>query len=153
MSALVLALAAAVLMAGTAQTALAQNPQDSHCGTETGDGPLSGFMTHEQVGEALRQIERTSQGRVAVEVAGHTNLGRQLWTARVGHGDQLMLVQSRIHGAALTDGTFDGIDPDRYSDIPIRGDIEDQWALQDATPGATSRRGVPRYVFAIGQRS
>ena len=98
MSALVLALAAAVLMAGTAQTALAQNPQDSHCGTETGDGPLSGFMTHEQVGEALLQIERTSHGRVAVEVAGHTNLGRELWTARVGHGDQVMLVQSEIHG-------------------------------------------------------
>ena len=98
MSALVLALAAALLMTGSAQTALAQNPQDSHCGTETGGGPLSGFMTHAQVGEALRQIERTSHGRVAVEVAGHTNLGRELWTARVGHGDQVMLVQSEIHG-------------------------------------------------------
>jgi hypothetical protein len=26
---------------------------------------------------------------------------------------------------ALTDGTFDDIDPDRYSDIPIRVDVAD----------------------------
>jgi hypothetical protein len=55
-------------------------------------------MNHAQVGNALRQIERTSQGRVAVEVVGHTNLGREIWAARVGHGDQVMLVQSNIHG-------------------------------------------------------
>ena len=45
--------------------------------------PLSGFLSHEQVGEALRQIERTSHGRVAVEAVGHTNLGREIWAARV----------------------------------------------------------------------
>ena len=96
-AALALAILTALLLAGT-RPAFAQNPDTSHCGTETGGGPLSGFMSHEQVGDALQQIERTSQGRVAVEIAGHTNLGRELWAARVGHGDQVVLVQSAIHG-------------------------------------------------------
>jgi hypothetical protein len=87
-----------VLLAVGARSAGAQHPDESHCGTETGGGPLSGFLSHEQVGEALRQIERTSRGRVEVEVAGHTNLGREIWAARVGHGDQVVLVQSAIHG-------------------------------------------------------
>jgi predicted deacylase len=97
MAALALVVLVALLAAGT-RPALAQHPDVSHCGTETGGGPLSGFLSHEQVGQALRQIERTSHGRVAVEVAGHTNLGREIWAARVGHGDQVMLVQSAIHG-------------------------------------------------------
>ena len=96
-AALTLTLLMALLWAGT-QPALAQNPEESHCGNETGGGPLSGFMSHAEVGQALRQIERTSQGRVAVEVAGHTNLGREIWAARVGDGDQVVLVQSAIHG-------------------------------------------------------
>jgi hypothetical protein len=96
-AALALTLLLALLLAG-AQPALAQNPEESHCGNETGGGPLSGFMSHAEVGQALRQIERTSQGRVAVEVAGHTNLGREIWAARVGDGDQVVLVQSAIHG-------------------------------------------------------
>ncbi|MGH2945722.1 MAG: PA domain-containing protein [Solirubrobacteraceae bacterium] len=97
MAVLALALLTALLLAG-AQPARAQHPDTSHCGTETGGGPLSGFMSHEQVGEALQQIERTSQGRVTVEVAGYTNLDREIWSARVGHGDQVVLAQSAIHG-------------------------------------------------------
>jgi hypothetical protein len=94
---LVLALLMALPLPGT-RSALAQHPEEAHCGTETGGGPLSGFMSHDQVRHTLQQIEQTSGGRVAVEVAGHTNLGREIWTARVGHGDQVMLVQSNIHG-------------------------------------------------------
>jgi hypothetical protein len=92
-----LAVLATLLLAGV-QPAGAQHPDTSHCGTETGGGPLSGFMSHEQVGEALQRIVRTSQGRVDVEVAGDTHQGREIWAARVGHGDQVMLVQSAIHG-------------------------------------------------------
>ena len=44
-----LALLAALLLAA-AQPARAQNPDTSHCGSETGGGPLSGFMSHEEVG-------------------------------------------------------------------------------------------------------
>ena len=95
-AALALALLTAVL--GANRAALAQHPEEAHCGDETGGGPLSGFLSHAQVDAALQRIERTSQGRVAVDVAGNTNQGREIWTARVGHGDQVMLVQSNIHG-------------------------------------------------------
>jgi hypothetical protein len=95
-AALALAHLTALLLAGN-RPALA-NPIESHCGNETANGPLSGFLSHAQVDSALQRIERTSQSRVAVEVAGHTNLGREIWAARVGHGDQVMLVQSNIHG-------------------------------------------------------
>ena len=93
-----LALALLTALLGGNRAALAQHPEESHCGDETGGGPLSGFLSHAQVDAALQRIERTSQGRVAVDVAGHTNQGREIWTARVGHGDQVMLVQSNIHG-------------------------------------------------------
>jgi predicted deacylase len=92
------ATALALLLAGGAQPAPAQHPDTAHCGNETAGGPLSGFLSHEQVGAELQRIVRTSQGRVEVEVAGHTNQGREIWAARVGHGDQVMLVQSAIHG-------------------------------------------------------
>ncbi len=93
-----LALALLTALLGGNRSALAQHPEESHCGDETGGGPLSGFLSHAQVDAALQRIERTSQGRVAVDVAGQTNQGREIWTARVGHGDQVMLVQSNIHG-------------------------------------------------------
>ncbi len=97
MAAAAVALLAVLLLAG-AQPARAQHPDTSHCGTETGGGPLSGFMSHEEVGEALQRIVRTSRGRVDVDVTGYTNQGREIWAARVGHGDQAVLVQSAIHG-------------------------------------------------------
>jgi hypothetical protein len=88
----------ATLLLASAQPAVAQHPDTSHCGTETGGGPLSGFMSHEEVGAALDRIAATSRGRVEVEVAGFTNQGREIWAARVGEGDQVVLVQSAIHG-------------------------------------------------------
>ena len=97
-SMLVLALALLTALLGGNRSALAQHPEESHCGNETGGGPLSGFLSHGQVDADLQRIERTSHGRVTVEVAGHTNQGREIWAARVGHGDQVMLVQSNIHG-------------------------------------------------------
>jgi predicted deacylase len=97
MAAVALASLAALLATG-APPAIAQHPDESHCGTETGGGPLSGFLSHAQVGEELRKIEARSNGRVTVEVAGRTNQGQEIWAARVGNGDQVMLVQSAIHG-------------------------------------------------------
>jgi Zinc carboxypeptidase/PA domain len=94
----VLALALLTIMLAGSRSALAQHPDESHCGNETANGPLSGFLSHAEIDAALRRIERTSGGRVVVDIAGHTNLGREIWAARVGHGDQVMLVQSNIHG-------------------------------------------------------
>ena len=46
----------------------------------------------------LQQIESTSNGTVAVEVAGSTSQGREIYTARVGDGDEVVLIESQIHG-------------------------------------------------------
>jgi predicted deacylase len=94
--ALLLGLAVALTPAGT-QPAQAF-PADSHCGTETGGPPFDGFISHEQVGQTLAQIAHSSQGRVQVEVAGVTTQGREVWVAQVGHGPEVVLVQSEIHG-------------------------------------------------------
>lgn len=59
---------------------------------------ISGFVSHDELSRELRQIERTSKGNVQVEVAGYTNQGRQIYKARVGTGDKVVLIQSEIHG-------------------------------------------------------
>ncbi|MDE5412849.1 M14 family zinc carboxypeptidase [Alkalihalobacterium chitinilyticum] len=66
------------------------------------DYSISGFMTHEQMAKRLKQIERTSQGRVQVEVVGESNRGRDIYMARVGTGDRVVLIQSEIHGNEKT---------------------------------------------------
>jgi hypothetical protein len=73
-------------------------PVESSCNTRTGGTGVSGFTSHAQLGSQLERIERTSQGRVEVEVAGTTNQGREIWSARVGEGDRVVLIQSEIHG-------------------------------------------------------
>lgn len=64
----------------------------------TEDPSWSGWTNHAQLGRSLERLERTSHGRVQVNVAGYSNQGREIWAARVGHGDRVMLVTSAIHG-------------------------------------------------------
>jgi hypothetical protein len=91
--------AALVIGSGGAMTVSAQAvPVNSHCGTETGGTSTSAFVSHDQLTSQLQRIERTSKGEVDVEVAGYSNQGREIYTARVGTGDTVMLVQSQIHG-------------------------------------------------------
>lgn len=94
------ALASAVLVgtAGIVAVPAAQAiPENSHCGTESA-GNRSAFVTHDQLTRQLEQIERTTGGIVDVSVAGHSNEGREIYQARVGTGDTVVLVQSQIHG-------------------------------------------------------
>ena len=72
-------------------------PPESHCGTEPGNNN-DGFVNHAQLTRSLDRIESTAGGEVAVDVAGQSNQGRDIYTARVGHGDQVVLVESQIHG-------------------------------------------------------
>jgi hypothetical protein len=72
-------------------------PPESHCGTEPGNNN-DGFVNHTQLTRSLDRIESTSGGEVDVEVAGHSNQGREIYTARVGQGDTVVLVESQIHG-------------------------------------------------------
>ncbi|MFB9731994.1 M14 family zinc carboxypeptidase [Ornithinimicrobium kibberense] len=89
--ALVGAAAAAAPLAATAV------PVNSHCGLEPGNNN-DAFVNHDQLSKELDRIERTSKGAVDVEVAGYSNEGREIYQARVGTGDTVILVQSQIHG-------------------------------------------------------
>ncbi|HKJ57505.1 MAG TPA: M14 family zinc carboxypeptidase [Nitriliruptoraceae bacterium] len=94
------AIGAAVLVAagiGVTTTASAI-PTESHCGTEASGSGIAGFPSHDQITQTLQRIERSSGGTVDVSVAGLSNQGREIYTARVGTGDTVMLVQSQIHG-------------------------------------------------------
>ncbi|MHA7173002.1 M14 family zinc carboxypeptidase [Arthrobacter monumenti] len=74
-----------------------------HGTCKTSDQPqFNGWTTYEELGPKLEKIEATSGGRVEVEVVGQTELGRNLYTARVGTGDRVALVQSAIHGNERT---------------------------------------------------
>jgi hypothetical protein len=92
------AIVALPALAAISATPVLANPLNSHCGTEPGGGPNSAFISHAELGAALAQIERTSGGKVDVNVAGYSNKGREIWTARVGHGDTVVFIQSQIHG-------------------------------------------------------
>ena len=56
------------------------------------------FMSHEELGQKLDQIERASSGKVEVDVIGHSHQGREIYSARVGTGDQVLLINGNIHG-------------------------------------------------------
>ncbi|MGM0922665.1 MAG: M14 family zinc carboxypeptidase [Bacillota bacterium] len=61
-----------------------------------------GFIDYAELKQKLTQIKQNSSGRVSVDVAGYTNQGREIYTARVGEGDNVLLVQSEIHGNEKT---------------------------------------------------
>jgi hypothetical protein len=89
-----------VLFAVLAPAAYAQ---DSNADCRNLDDPVfSGWTSYAQLGTALDRIERTSRNRVEVDVIGHTARGRNLYAARVGSGDRVMLVTSAIHGNEKT---------------------------------------------------
>ncbi|CAM3636535.1 M14 family zinc carboxypeptidase [Isoptericola cucumis] len=104
---LVAALAAGATVAGLTATAAAAPataaPPDENGTCKTFDDPqFNGWTTHAELKRDLTQLERTSGGRVQVDVAGHTQQGRELYTARVGTGDRVLMVQSAIHGNERT---------------------------------------------------
>ncbi|MER1996204.1 MAG: M14 family zinc carboxypeptidase [Arthrobacter sp.] len=97
------ALLCTLLAAGPA-TAAPQVAKASGEGTcKIFDNPqFSGWTSYAELGSALARIERTSKGRVQVDVVGQTQQGRDIYTARVGTGDRVLLVQSAIHGNERT---------------------------------------------------
>lgn len=66
------------------------------------DPQFTGWTSYAELGAELQRIEDTSKGRVQVDVAGQSALGRNLYTARVGTGDRVLLVQSALHGNERT---------------------------------------------------
>lgn len=93
--------AATALVAGMGLTALTAPAQaqdgSAECSNLT-DPATSGWTSYAELGQRLDQIESTSHGRVDVDVFGQSRSGRDLYAARVGTGDRVLLVTSEIHG-------------------------------------------------------
>lgn len=66
------------------------------------DNSISGFIDYQELQKSLKQIESNSRGTVQVNVAGQSHEGLDIYTARVGTGDKVLLVQSEIHGNEKT---------------------------------------------------
>lgn len=62
------------------------------------------WMTNEEFLQKLDEIEEASSGRVEVNVAGHSSQGTEIMSARVGTGDQVILINSSIHGNEKSGG-------------------------------------------------
>lgn len=94
---------AAVILTATflAPMSQAQNAE-ADCRNLPGERSDDGWTSHEQLGQELAQIEATSSGRVTVDVIGHSHRGREIYAARVGTGDRVLLVTSEIHGNEKT---------------------------------------------------
>lgn len=66
------------------------------------DYGISGFIDHGELTRTLLQLEAKSKGTVQVDVAGQSFNGLDIYTARVGTGDKVLLIQSEIHGNEKT---------------------------------------------------
>ncbi|MDG5471341.1 M14 family zinc carboxypeptidase [Jeotgalibacillus sp. ET6] len=79
-----------------AEVAAKSQPEHHH------DYSISGFIDYDELQKKLQQIEASSKGTVQVETVGQSNQGLDIYTARVGTGDQVLLIQSEIHGNEKT---------------------------------------------------
>ncbi|MEV0088415.1 M14 family zinc carboxypeptidase [Saccharopolyspora sp. NPDC050642] len=88
-------------IAAPANSAPPEGPGQGSC--KTFDDPQwNGWTDHAELGRTLRSIESSSKGRVAVRQIGTSKQGRELWSARVGTGKRVLMVQSAIHGNERT---------------------------------------------------
>jgi hypothetical protein len=72
------------------------------CSEEPRDLPVNQFTDHRELGVELARIARVSDGRVEVDEIGRSNRGREVWQARVGTGDEVVMLVSEIHGNEKT---------------------------------------------------
>jgi hypothetical protein len=96
-----LVLAATGTLAATTLPATAAGPGSGVCKVKD-DPQWNGWTSHAEVTAELKRLEQTSKGRITVEQRGTTKQGRELWSARVGEGDKVLLVTTAIHGNERT---------------------------------------------------
>lgn len=87
-----------VLLSASLLTPIYEAPAEAAEPTMMKKPPVSGMISHDELTKELNQIEKTSKGNVNVEIAGHSNQGREIYKATVGTGDKVVLIQSEIHG-------------------------------------------------------
>lgn len=90
------------LCTALATPTLATNSPNGKLYNENQVYSVKGYTDYVQMVKRLQQIEANSQGRVALEVVGQSNQGRDIYQARVGTGDKVVLIESEIHGNEST---------------------------------------------------
>jgi len=66
--------------------------------TGTQEVKLESYYSYEELVKALKQLEHNSQGEVRLEVIGQSNLGRDIYMASVGHGEDNVVIVTQQHG-------------------------------------------------------
>ena len=94
--------AAALAVPALATAPAAAQPAQADCGTQTGDTGTNAWTSHAELERELTGLEARSKGTMDLDVIGQTNQGRDIFAARVGTGDRVVLVQSEIHGNEKT---------------------------------------------------
>ncbi|WP_255585191.1 FIMAH domain-containing protein [Virgibacillus saliphilus] len=59
---------------------------------------VADWMSNEELEQKLEEIKEESSGKVEVDVIGHSHQDREIYAARVGEGDQVLLINGNIHG-------------------------------------------------------
>ena len=77
-------------------------PSEQRAEAQTQQYATSAFISHAELSKKLKQIDKSSQGQVQVDVVGYSNQGREIYKATVGSGDKVILLQSEIHGNEKT---------------------------------------------------
>ncbi|MCK6206115.1 M14 family zinc carboxypeptidase [Bacillus infantis] len=93
---------AVVLCAGAGGTAIAAPSPDSGNAGQYEASSVAGFTDYAEMVNKLQQIEKSSQGKVSLSVVGQSNQGRDIYQARVGTGEKVVLIESEIHGNEKT---------------------------------------------------
>ncbi|MFC4411696.1 M14 family zinc carboxypeptidase [Chungangia koreensis] len=88
----------AIALAASLATPVLAEGQPSPATPEQQVLSVEGFTNHAQLSKKLQQLVQNSQGKVAVEAAGYSNQGREIWKATVGSGEKVILINSEIHG-------------------------------------------------------
>jgi len=99
---LITGLGVIALCASLATPTLAANSPNGNLTNDNQVYSINGFTDHAEMVKRLEQIEKNSQGRVALEVVGKSNRGRAIYKARVGNGKKVVLIESEIHGNEKT---------------------------------------------------
>lgn len=89
------------LAVATAATSAHADPQTVPNGPWVQDSQhvsLERLHSYDEMVKTLRQIERTSNGRVSLETIGESNEGRDLYLAKVGSGPTKVLYVTQQHG-------------------------------------------------------
>ncbi|MFB9377306.1 M14 family zinc carboxypeptidase [Kineococcus gynurae] len=68
------------------------------CTTDIRALPITEFTDHRELGNELQRIAAVSEGRLTVSEIGRTNQDREIWSASVGTGEAVVLLNAEIHG-------------------------------------------------------